>query len=177
MSAKEKIHIFCGDGRGKTCAAIGSGIKAAGSGRSVTVIQFLKGKDKGEYELLRRLEPDIKLFSFEKSRESYKDLGEADRGAQVQNIMNGFNFARKVLATGECDLLILDEFLGLVDTGIVSDEAIIELINSKPDATEMILTGINVSPEICSRADDVTIFSTRSADQIRAEDISFKTVT
>ncbi|MBR6328458.1 MAG: cob(I)yrinic acid a,c-diamide adenosyltransferase [Lachnospiraceae bacterium] len=163
MEQKGLIHIFTGKGKGKTSAAIGNSIRAAGQGRSVTVIQFLKGKDTGEYELLRKLEPDIKLFSFEKKSESFKELDDVKRGEELQNIMNGINYARKVLTTGECDLLVLDEALGLVDTGIISAEDLVDLIKVKPEETEMILTGINAGPQVLSLADDVTLFYTTVA--------------
>lgn len=158
------IHILCGEGRGKSSAALGFAIKAAGQGRQVTVISLLKGRKTGSYELLSRFEPQLKLFTFEKSEESFKDLSHSDQDAQVQNLMSGFYFARKVLATGECDLLVLDEFLGLVDTGIVSADELLELLHSAGTRTEVILTGINADEKVCSIADDVTVFTTTYRD-------------
>ena len=64
---------------------------------------------------MKRLEPEIKIFRFEKSDEDYVNLSEERKTEEWQNIRNGLNFAKKVLYTGECSLLILDEVLGLID--------------------------------------------------------------
>ena len=108
------IHIFCGAGMGKTSAALGKGVRAASEGKSVVVIQFLKEKKtENVEEFFKRLEPEIRLFRFEKFPEEYESLTEREREEENLNIKNGLNFARKVLQTEECDVLILDEILGL----------------------------------------------------------------
>ena len=120
--AKGLVYIYAGDGRGKSPAALGRAMQAALEGRSVVIIQFLKGKGVGNSDFLKRMEPEVKLFRFEKSDENYEKLSEEKKQEEIVNIKNGMNFAKKVLATGECDLLILDEVLGLVEKGIVSVE-------------------------------------------------------
>ncbi len=160
MSSNGRVHIFSGDGKGKTSAAIGQGIKAASTGKSVVMIQFLKGKDSGEFDILRKLEPDIKLFSFEKSDEIFEDLSEERRRDEIQNIENGIHFAHKVLTTGVCDLLILDEFLGLIDTGIIGLDELKGILEALPETAELILTGINVSDAVRELADDMTTLTT-----------------
>ena len=65
------VQVYYGSGKGKTSAAVGQCIRAAGLGQSVIIIQFLKGKDAEEFSFLNRLEPDIKLFRFERENESY----------------------------------------------------------------------------------------------------------
>ena len=106
---KGSIHIYCGEGKGKTTAAIGQGIREASQGRSVIIIQFMKEKNAEEIGFVQRLEPEIKLFRFQKSEESFEQLNEAEKTEEIQNLKNGLNFARKVLVTEECDVLILDE--------------------------------------------------------------------
>jgi len=160
MEKKGLVHYFCGDGKGKTGAAIGQGIKAVGKGLSVVVIQFLKGKDTGEYDVLKSLEPQMKLFSFEKSEQSFEELSEEEKEHELLNIRNGINYARKVLSTGECDVLILDEFLGLVDTSIISAEEFKGIIDSKPEDTTVIITGIKADAQIRGLADQITTLST-----------------
>ena len=68
------VQVYYGSGKGKTSAAVGQCIRAAGLGQSVIIIQFLKGKDAEEFSFLNRLEPDIKLFRFERENESYDCL-------------------------------------------------------------------------------------------------------
>ena len=157
--AKGWIYIYAGDGRGKSPAAIGRAVQAAMEGKQVVIIQFLKGKGLKDSEFLRRMEPEIKLFRFEKSDENFEELPEEKKAEEIGNIRNGMNFARKVLATGECDLLILDEVLGLVEKGIVSVEDLKAMLECRED-TSVILTGIKLNDEICVLADEVSKIET-----------------
>lgn len=138
---KEKVTVYCGDGKGKTTAALGYAIQAAGQGESVIIIQFLKGKREEEIEFLRRLEPEVKFFSFTKSEKNYAELSEEEQEEEAINIRNGFNFARKVLVTGECNLLVLDEILGVWDNHMISEEDVESLLNAASEDTEIIFTG------------------------------------
>ena len=157
--AKGLINIYAGDGRGKSPAAIGRAVQAAMEGKQVVIIQFLKGKGLKDSEFLRRMEPEIKLFRFEKSDENFEELPEEKKAEEISNIRNGMNFARKVLATGECDLLILDEVLGLVEKGIVSVEDLKAMLECRED-TSVILTGIKLNDDICVLADEVSKIET-----------------
>ena len=105
---KKSVHIICGEGKGKTTAALGQGIRAASQGKSVIIIQFLKGRYTEDINFIQRLEPEIKLFRFEKSEIPFEELPEELKREEVQNIRNGLNFAKKVMVTEECDVLILD---------------------------------------------------------------------
>ena len=142
------MKVFYGPGKGKTSAAVGQCIRAASLGQSVIIIQFLKGKDAEEFNFLERLEPDIKLFRFEKSEESYDLLLPSQQKEEKQNILNGFNFAKKVIDTGECDVLVLDEVLGLLDIGLIEVSDIIKLIELRDDYTRLVLTGRNLPEEL-----------------------------
>lgn len=160
MGKNGLVSLLCGEGKGKTSAAIGQAIRAAGSGKLVVIIQFLKGKDTGDYDMIRNFEPDIKLFSFEKTSESFRDLSPEHQQEEMENIRTGMNFAKKVLTAGECDLLVLDEFAGLVDTGIITVDEFAEVLKHKPEETEIIITGIRVSDSIKMLVDEITTFTT-----------------
>lgn len=138
---KEKVTVYCGDEKGKTTAALGYAIQAAGQGNNVIIIQFLKGKKEDEIEFLRRLEPEVKFFSFARFEKNFAELSREEQAEEAINIRNGFNFARKVLVTGECSLLVLDEFLGLLDNHIISGEDLDALMNAASEDTEIIFTG------------------------------------
>lgn len=153
------VHIYTGDGRGKSPAALGRTVQAAAAGEQVVIIQFLKGKGLEDTEFVRRLEPEIKLFRFEKSDEFYEELPEEKKAEEDMNIRNGMNFAKKVLSTGECNLLILDEVLGLIEKNIISVEDVENLLNQRGE-TDVILTGISLNDEICSLADEVSKIET-----------------
>ncbi len=159
VMAKGLIYIYAGDGRGKSPAAIGRAVQAAAEGKSVMIIQFLKGKGLGESDFVRRMEPEIRLFHFEKSGENFEQLSEEKKQEEIGNIRNGLNFAKKVLATGGCDLLILDEVLGLVERNIVTVEDVKAMLESREE-TSVILTGIKLRDEICVLADEVSKIET-----------------
>ena len=142
-----RVQIFTGDGYGKTMAALGEALIAAASGKRVVVIQFLKG---------RGLEPEIKIFRFEKSDADFLSLPEDKQREEAQNIRNGICFARKVLTTGQCDLLVLDEVLGLVDCGIVQEQELRELIFLRSADTDVTLTGIRMCDSLLGIADHVS---------------------
>ncbi len=150
------VQVFYGNGKGKTSAAVGQCIRAASLGQSVIIIQFLKGNDAEEFNFLEKLEPDIKLFRFEKEKDSFRDLLASQQKEETQNILNGVNFAKKVIDTGECDVLVLDEILGLIDLNIISIEDIIRLIQTGDDYTRLVLTGQNLPEELIPYADVIS---------------------
>lgn len=152
---KGLTQIYCGPGKGKTSVAIGQAIRATGDGKRIIVIQFLKGRATSKLDYLTSLEPDIRLFRFEKKEKYYEDLTEDEKKEENLNIRNGLNFARKVLLTEECDMLILDELLGAVEFGIVTEEEVEALIGAKDDETELIITGNVVTEGLKNAADRV----------------------
>lgn len=153
------IYIYTGDGRGKSPAAWGRAMQAAAEGKSVVIIQFLKGKGLSDSSFVRRMEPEIKLFHFEKSDENYMELSEEKKREECINIRNGLGFAKKVLSVAECDLLILDEVLVLIEKEIIAVEELKELLECRHE-TDVILTGTTLSDEICILADEVSRIET-----------------
>ena len=154
------ICIYSGDGHGKSPAALGEAVLTAAAGGSVVIIQFLKGKGLKDTEFIHRLEPEIKIFRFEKSDVNFEELPEDKKHEEILNIKNGLNYAKKVLSTGECDLLILDEVLGLIDNRIITVGDLEEILSQKMEDTRIILTGITMSDEVCMLADDVSRIET-----------------
>ena len=136
------VHVICGPGKGKSASAIGAGVLGALAEKKVIVVQFLKGMlEQEDAELLKRLEPEMKVFRFARFHGLFIDLSEEQKIEEVINLKNGFNFARKVMATGECDILILDEILGLLDWNVISEEELIHFLENKDSAMEVILSG------------------------------------
>ena len=152
---KAHVTVFCGNGRGKTSAALGQGIFGASAGKSVIIIQFLKGKIGERIDFIKRLEPEIKAFCFEKSDVNYEALSPEEQKEEAMNIRNGLNFARKVLTTYGCDVLILDEVLGLIDKGILTVEELKTLLEAGDGDTELMLTGIRMYDELYPYVDEV----------------------
>ena len=153
---KGLVQVYCGNGKGKTTAAIGLGIRAIGRDRKVIMIQFLKHADTGEVKTLKNLEPKFKVFHFEKPRGFSWALTAEEREEKKAEIKNAINFARKVLDTGECDILVLDEILGAIQAGFIKEEEICQLIDSKPEATELVLTGRILPESIAEKSDYIS---------------------
>lgn len=149
------VRIFYGEGHGKSTAAIGCALKAASEGKSVFAIHYLKGKMEALAQFMQRLEPQIKVFQFEKRDACYEDLSPEEQKEAQMNIKNGVQFARKVLLTGECDLLVLDEVLGLVDAGLLEKEELEDLLKSRSGGMDLILTGRRMDDSIRGYADEI----------------------
>ena len=154
------VHIYSGDGHGKSPAALGQAVMSAAAGEAVVIIQFLKEKGLNDSEFISRLEPEVKIFRFEKSEGNFDELSEEKKAEEIINIKNGLNFAKKVLTTGGCDLLILDEVLGLVDNHIITVEDLKNLIDARDEETDIIMTGISMNDELCMMADEVSKIET-----------------
>ena len=149
------IQVYYGEGHGKSTAAIGNAIRVASEGKSVIIIQFLKGKNEEELTFLSRLEPEIKVFRFAKSDECFEALSESEKQEESMNLKNGFNYGKKVVTTRACDMLILDEVLGIVDEKVISPQEICELFAAKPEEMTLVCTGRVLDDQIREAADEV----------------------
>lgn len=159
--ADRRITVYYGQGRGKSAAALGAGLKASAIGKSTIMISFLKGKcDEQIMDYCKTLNPEIKFFTFEKGREYYEDLDEDAKADVKRDIMNGLAYTRKVLSTGECQMLILDEALGLIDEGVIDATELINMLHAGIGEADIIITGRKLPDEIREAADAVYMIST-----------------
>lgn len=154
-----QISVFTGAGHGKTPAAIGEAMTRVVRGDTVVIIQFLKGKGLVDSEMLSYLEPNLRIFRFEKSDCNFDELNKEQQKEEIYNIKNGVNFARKVLSTGECDLLVLDEILGIVDNGILSVDELKDMLSARSENMDVIMTGIETNSDILEISDHVSSIS------------------
>lgn len=155
MMNQGKIDIIYGNGGGKSELAMGRAITAMTRQKNVIVIQFLKGcRRKEELDVYARLEPQIKVFCFEKSDCNFEQLSDLEKQDELLNIHNCINYTRKVLATGECDLLILDGILGLVMHKILKEEELVAILSVRGEA-EVLLTGDGLPESIRALADRI----------------------
>ena len=154
-------EVYCGSGRGKTTLAIGQSLKASVQGSSVIIIQFLKGRERKELDFLEELDGhDIKIFRFEKQEVRYVELNEQEKEEERRNILNGVNFARKVVSTYECDFLLLDEILGLLNAGIITTDVIIDILKMKNEKMQIVMTGDYCPEELKPYIDSITELTT-----------------
>lgn len=154
---KGLTEVYCGTAKGKTTLAMGQSLKAAIEGQSVIIIQFMKGKERQAMDFLNSVENlDIKIFRFEKRDICYDELDDQEKAEEKQNILNGLNFARKVVATQECDVLVLDEILGLLDSGIAEVDTMADILKLKREPMHIIMTGRELPQALRSYVDCVT---------------------
>lgn len=153
LSASEKglVHVYTGEGKGKTTAALGLALRAAGHGRRVIMVQFLKGeRDSGEHLFCESGHP-FEIVQFTKGNCFH--LPEEQLRADVER---AFSYADEVITGGRYDMVILDEVFVTIRRGLLETARLADLIRSKPDSLELILTGRGAPQEIVELADYVT---------------------
>ena len=153
--SKGIVRIYYGEGHGKSTAALGTAIREAANGKTATVISFLREKDEDSEELLKKLEPELKFFRFEKAEISFEELSEEDKEREIMNLKSGYNYSKKVISTGGCDLVVLDEVLELIEQKIITEAEFMELVTNIPDDMVVICTGKTVPETIKECADEL----------------------
>jgi cob(I)alamin adenosyltransferase len=149
--------VFTGNGKGKTTAAVGLTVRAAGNRMRVFFLQFIKGQWKsGEREVLRNL-PNVDLevtgrgFTIERLRNPKIPL--EDHAAAAAH---GWQVAQQIVHEGEYDVVVLDEVLGAVKAGLVPLDELLALVGSKPPELHLVLTGRDAPPALVEVADLVS---------------------
>ena len=154
---KGTVQIIYGSGGGKSSLALGRWIDAISKGKTAIIIQFLKGNlNADRLAVIDRLEQELQVVRFEQSVESFANLREEEKAKELMNIHNGLNYAKKVMTTGECDFLVLDEVLGLVDQNIVSVEELHKLLSAREESMSLVLTGTVLPEGLKQEADVIT---------------------
>jgi len=149
---KGYIQVYTGNGKGKTTAALGLSIRAAGAGLKVFIVQFLKMGDYSEIKALERFSDLITieqygLGRFIKGNPSPEDI-EAGR--------QGLERLKSIIAAGEHDVVVIEEGNVAVMCGLFSTKDLMDVIELKPDSMEIVITGRGAAPEIIEKADLVT---------------------
>ena len=149
---KGYIHVYTGNGKGKTTAALGLALRAAGAGLKVWIGQFVKGSEYSEHNALKRFDDliTIKQFGrscFIKSEPEPEDIKIARKGLEE---------AGKIIVSGEYQMVILDEACIALHFSLFAKEELLDLIDKKPQNVELIITGRNAPQEVIDAADLVT---------------------
>lgn len=179
MSRKGQIHVYTGDGKGKTTAAIGLALRAVGQGLKVFVVQFMKGGAyTGEFISAQNFLPNLEIMQFGrpclKQQKQFKlkkasfdfireeiECGDCrycflNDEVQKDYVEKAFKKAYSIITEGQHHLVILDEINLALSYGFLETERIVALLQNKPEQVEIILTGRNAPYELKKTADLVT---------------------
>jgi cob(I)alamin adenosyltransferase len=148
------VQVFTGEGKGKTTAALGTILRAAGHGLKIYIIFFIKGDYAyGEYKTLASL-PGVKLASFGLRQFIYKERGiNPEEKKQAEAALAA---AREAVNSGLYDLVVLDEIIMALDFKLIAMDDVLSLIKNKPSHLELILTGRRADTRLIEAADLVT---------------------
>jgi len=154
MGAKERglVMVYTGSGKGKTTAAVGQAVRAAGHGYRVYMLHFMKGRDYGEFLAAGRL-PNLTIVRA--GRDVFVNR-ENPAPVDVELARDGFKQAKQAIFSGDYDLVVLDEINVAVDYGLIKESDLFQLLADKPAGVDLILTGRGASPELIRRADMVS---------------------
>lgn len=147
------VLVITGNGKGKTTAAMGQALRALGHGFKVLVIQFMKGKKYGEVLCAEKLLPDLKIIPCGLDSFVMKDN---PAPVDIELARQGLKLAKEAIASGEYQMVILDEINVALDFKLIPLEEVLDLIRNKPDSIDLVLTGRYAPQEIIDLADTVS---------------------
>ena len=150
------VHIYTGDGKGKTTAAVGLGIRAFGSGMTVLLVQFLKSMNTGELEVLKSLGADFTVIRGYNCKKFAWNMTKEELRSAAEEATCIFDEIKDKVMTGKYDLVILDELLGLVSLKFLQLDEILALIENKPAGVELVLTGRDAPAKLIESVDYVS---------------------
>ncbi len=146
------VQIYTGNGKGKTTAAIGLAVRAAGANLKVFIGQFVKGMHYSELDSLKRFDDFITIKQFGRDCFIYNDPTEED----IKRAQDGLAEAREIIFSGKYDLVILDEINIALYYALFSVEDVLDIVKNKPSNVELLLTGRYAPKELIDAADLVT---------------------
>lgn len=154
ITMKGLLHIYCGDGKGKTTASLGLAMRAAGNGWRVVIAQFLKSWDTGELAMLDKL--GIRVLRVEEKFGFTWQLTEEEKARLTAAHNALFKQAMDLCGDGEKTLLVLDELCAALSCGVIDRDMALDALRSRPDKLEVVVTGRDPAPELTAMADYIT---------------------
>ena len=150
------VIVYTGRGKGKTTAALGMALRAAGYDHRTCMIQFIKGSwHYGEMTSSKRLEPEFELTAIGKGFVGILD-DKTPKEIHQKIADEALEISKQKILSGKYNIVVLDEINYAVNLGLVSLEKVLELIKIKPSQLNLVLTGNHAKPEIIEAADLVT---------------------
>lgn len=155
MKENGLIHLYCGDGKGKTTASVGLLVRALGRGFRVVFLQFLKWQETGELAVLQSLNDITVIRGKDIPHKFTWSMSETEKEALAEIHNEMFRQAVSACGTERC-LLVLDELVGTYDMGLIDKKMVTDFLENKPEGLEVVLTGRNPAPELLATADYVS---------------------
>ena len=155
---KGLVHIYCGEGKGKTTAAFGLAFRCAGRGNKVLILQFLKGGVTGEVLLAERIQ-EITVICGNASEKFTFMMSEEEKIAVRDKHNENIEKASELVSGGEYRMLVLDEVMAAWNENLIDRRAVLELIRKRPDGLEVVMTGRNPPKELFEMADYISEIS------------------
>lgn len=152
---KGLIHVYCGDGKGKTTAATGLAVRAAGRDKKIVFAQFMKGNDSGELTAMKQI-PGIEIIRNSRNYGFFNQMGDQDRKAITAEHNEILDRITERINKRECDMLILDEFTYPYGYGLIDRIRAEQIVKNKPEALELIITGREPAAFLMEEADYIT---------------------
>jgi cob(I)alamin adenosyltransferase len=149
---KGYVHVYTGDGKGKTTAALGLALRAVGAGLKVYIAQFIKKGDYSEINALKQLSDDVTLEQFGCGRFTKGKACDEDIAAARKGLAR----IKEIVSAGEYELVILDEANVAVTHGLLTEQELLDIIDLKPEHMELVITGRNATAGIVEKADLVS---------------------
>ncbi|MBN2272903.1 MAG: cob(I)yrinic acid a,c-diamide adenosyltransferase [Bacteroidales bacterium] len=149
---KGYIHLYTGNGKGKTTAAFGLALRAVGAGKRVFFAQFVKGKPYSEIEAVNSFLPAITIKQYGLGCFIYNKPTHND----IEAARNGLKEISRIIEEGDFDMVILDEACIAVFYNLFTEDELMQLLNKKPESMEIIITGRYASSGLYEKADLVT---------------------
>ena len=148
------IHLYTGNGRGKTTSALGLALRAVGAGKKVALIQFMKKPIYSEHKAIKKYKLPIDVFAY--GIGFYKILGDnKPKEAHIAAAQKGFDKAKEIIEKGKHNVIILDEINIAIGFGLLDVDEVIKIL--KPKKADIILTGRRAHPKLKKIADVITI--------------------
>ena len=156
MAKDGLVIVYTGGGKGKTTAALGIALRAAGHHKKICMIQFIKGSwHYGEMDSSRRLEPEFEMIAAGKGFVGIID-DKSPKRVHRTVAQEAVKLSRQKILSGSYDVVILDEINYAVNLGLVDTSDVLDLLKSRPEGTDIVLTGNHARDEIIRAADLVT---------------------
>lgn len=147
------VQVYTGDGKGKTTAALGLAIRAAGRDLDIYIGQFMKGTEYGEQIALKKLDERITLEQFGKEG---LHVTETPSEEDIEMAEKGLEKIKEAMVAEEFDIVIADEICVAYHFGMLSLDDLVKLVEDKPEGVELVLTGRKAPTEMIELADLVT---------------------